>query len=91
MPRELKHFGCAFKCGKTGSQRKRIVEHEKVCFSNPATKSCKTCVLFFRGEPMEWDTGHFVMAHCEHEDGPGNFEGDDAAKLRTNCELHERK
>jgi hypothetical protein len=58
MPRELKTWGCDFRCGKTAQNRKRIEKHEQTCFSNPARRACKTCKhdCFTKYvDPSEWD------------------------------------
>lgn len=38
------YWGCRFKCGQKHSiNRDWIATHEKICFVNPDTKSCRIC------------------------------------------------
>lgn len=44
MPIEYKVYGCKFKCGKKHiSSKKKMEEHEAICWANPENKSCRTC------------------------------------------------
>lgn len=43
MPEQIKAYRCRFRCGKIGTQKRRIEEHEGWCFWNPQSLSCKTC------------------------------------------------
>ena len=44
MPREVKAYACKFRCGRNVTTKKKsIIEHEKRCFGNPETRSCKAC------------------------------------------------
>ena len=44
MPVSIDAYACRFRCGRIGTKRKAIADHEARCFRNPATRSCKTCV-----------------------------------------------
>ena len=43
MPEPMKAYRCKYRCGKIGTQKSRIKEHEAWCFHNPQSMSCKTC------------------------------------------------
>ena len=44
MPRKVTAYGCKFKCGHRITSKKVTIEmHERKCFGNPDSKSCKTC------------------------------------------------
>ena len=56
MPEKMTAYRCAHKCGrKILANRKEMVEHEKRCFYNPSTKSCKTCIH------SENDEGYYCL------------------------------
>ena len=46
--REIKAFHCDY-CKKYGKYKGNIIAHERICFHNPDTKSCATC-LFLKQE-----------------------------------------
>lgn len=55
MPREVKAYACAFRCGGRVSTRLKSVEaHERTCASNPARRACRTC-LHQRGGLDPWE------------------------------------
>ena len=63
MPREVKAYLCAFKCGRHATmQRKTIERHEAICWLNPEARACKTCAhhLVERGDDPEFDRGVMV-------------------------------
>ena len=43
MPEPMKAYRCKYRCGKIGTQKARIAEHEEWCFRNPQSRSCFTC------------------------------------------------
>lgn len=44
MPIEVKAYKCSHGCTRRILQdRSAMVRHEKTCFLNPETKSCRTC------------------------------------------------
>lgn len=52
MPRELKAWGCSFRCGhRVSTKRASIERHEKTCKLNPARRACATC----RHEQVEYE------------------------------------
>ncbi len=62
MPRPVKAWACEFGCRiKVQTNKDRILHHEAYCFNNPATKSCRTCVLFDQGDGDEY------QPYCEGE------------------------
>ena len=64
MPEKITAYRCKFRCGhRVNTKKESILEHEKICFSNPKRRACKTCLY--------WDfdeDGRF----CEKEKIPGN-------------------
>ncbi len=87
MPVSVKSWACVFRCGKVGTQKKRIVKHEKECYNNPLVRACKTCR---HNEELEnspdiglfggWDCAVDMLA----ETGP-------ESKARANCIAWEPK
>ena len=55
MPRELKTYGCDFRCGYLCTKRQKIVEHEPNCFRNPARKACRIC----KHNTLDRETGYY--------------------------------
>ena len=44
MPVAITKYTCAFKCGaKAMAKESHMAGHEKKCWNNPETKTCKTC------------------------------------------------
>lgn len=58
--KEFKAYQCGF-CSKYGKQKSRIQKHEDMCFHNPATRSCATCIHLKQKEfkPHTNDTAPF--------------------------------
>lgn len=46
----VKRYRCAW-CPKSWSRRATTVAHMKICWSDPAKKSCRTCAHFERARP----------------------------------------
>jgi hypothetical protein len=42
-PIQYTKWSCAFKCKKAFLSRKKAIEHQQECLSNPENRSCKTC------------------------------------------------
>ena len=89
MPREVKAYGCEFKCGKkVVLSKKSIIEHESRCFHNPEKKACVTCVYFEREQDDNGAEGAYnqswVNLLC-------NAKEECIDKLQSNCELHKPK
>ena len=90
MPREVKAYGCEYKCGKkVVLSKKSMIDHESRCFHNPEKRACVTCVHFDRekdGNGMEGTSQNeeWVNLVCHATD-------DYLAKLQNNCKLHEPK
>lgn len=86
MPIERKAYSCKFKCARNVIlSRKAMAQHEDRCFSNPSTRSCKTCANFESyfdscGVP----NSGFRVTQCEAN--AMKYDGDDSAILRTNCD-----
>ena len=86
MPREVKAYGCDYKCGrKVVLSKKSMTDHESRCFYNQAKKACVTCFYFEQeldDNGAEGEYNHswvnlICHANDEHMD-----------KLQYNCELH---
>jgi len=44
MPREVKAYGCEFRCGhRVNTKRATMERHEEICWKNPARRTCLTC------------------------------------------------
>lgn len=56
MPKELRYFGCEFAlegCSRRPLKtRKRIEEHEKICWFSPSNRTCATCGYSFYEREM---------------------------------------
>lgn len=63
MPRELKTWGCDYRCGYTNTKRAKIEKHEKTCFCNPGRRACKTCKHDYK------DPHDSEGCYCDHPDG----------------------
>lgn len=80
MAKEIKAWACSFNCGRAVlTKRKAMESHEARCFSNPASKSCKTCSLQ-RFEPRDEECGIAGGFYCEDDRIPRD------QTARTNCE-----
>ena len=44
--RTVEYFTCQFKCGKLATILSTMEKHEKICFCNPETKSCRICTHY---------------------------------------------
>tara|TARA_R110000787_G_scaffold140618_2_gene254145 strand:- start:513 stop:788 length:276 start_codon:yes stop_codon:yes gene_type:complete len=89
MAREVKAYGCDFKCGrKVVMSKKSMTDHESRCFHNPEKKACVTCAHF---ELEQDDNG--MQGSCYHSWNipTCNATGEHLDKLKNNCELHELK
>lgn len=42
MPEQITAWKCPW-CGMISRYKANVVRHEKMCYSNPATRSCSTC------------------------------------------------
>jgi hypothetical protein len=53
MPIERKAWSCKWKCGRqVVLSRDAVARHERICYHNPATRSCVTCRHFNHDD---WD------------------------------------
>ena len=89
MPREVKAFGCEYKCGKKVVLSKAsMVDHESRCFHNPEKKACVTCVHFEKEHDNNGVEGAYfnswVNLLCHAKEEP-------LTKMQNNCELHQAK
>lgn len=77
MPREIIKYLCDFKCGtKAKSTIPDINYHEKICFKNPARKTCSTCVHEIYRLDSDY-TGSWMHRDCKNK----NVDFDAAFKL----------
>ena len=90
MPRQVKAYGCEYKCGqKVVLSKESMISHESRCFRNPEKKACATCKHFEKehdSNGME-GTGYldeWVDLICHAKD-------ECMDKLQNNCDLHELK
>jgi hypothetical protein len=84
MPIKVTAWSCKFKCGaKVQTVKNRIVDHEKRCILNPATKCCPTCKHNYKewethyechrfGEPIDYE---YPIWCCEIEKFPCDEKG----------------
>lgn len=89
MAREVKAYGCDFKCGrKVVMSKESMIDHESRCFHNPSKKACVTCIHFEREDDDNGAEGAYnqswVNLLC-------NAKEVCLDKLQNNCELHEAK
>ena len=72
MPREIKAYACKYKCGHRINTKKEAIEfHEKICFSNPKRKACKTCKYWVKYEHVDCVIGYlkdneYGVYDCPH-------------------------
>ena len=92
MPREVKAYGCEFKCGqKVVLSKNSMIDHESRCFRNPEKKACVTCKYFERFNDSNGMEGtsynqEWITLFCN---APKNF--DELSKMQNNCDFHELK
>lgn len=72
---------CSF-CKKTTFHKGSINKHEKICFYNPATRSCATCLWF---SPLILSSGN--PANCLRNVFPADSNNTHSkVKFKTQCE-----
>ena len=87
MPRQVKAYGCEFKCGqKVVVSKASMISHESRCFHNPTKRACITCKHFERIHDSNGMEGssyleEWVDLICRAKD-------ECMDKLQNNCELH---
>ena len=85
MPREVKAYLCAHKCGRNASTNIQGVEnHEKTCWHNPERRACKSCIHYSRGsdyDDTEYGRERWQLEECAHgfQDDEGDF------VIQVNC------
>ncbi len=89
MPRQVKAYGCEYKCGKkVVLSKKSMADHESRCFHNPEKKACVTCEHFEQERDDNGADGPYfnswVNLFCHAKD-------ETLIKLQNNCELYEPK
>lgn len=86
MPREVKAYGCEYKCGKkVVLSKKSMIDHETRCFHNPEKKACVTCAHFER----ELDDNGAEDAYKQSwVNLLCNAKEISLDKLQNNCEMH---
>ena len=89
MPREVKAYGCEFKCGKkVVLSKKSMIDHESRCFHNPEKKACVTCIYF---EKQADDNGAEGVYYQHWDNLMCNAKDECMSKLQNNCESHKNK
>lgn len=83
MPEQIKAYRCRFRCGKIGTQKRRLEEHESWCFWNPQSRSCKTCDHLADVECLklgiDFQHAFKLQTQCRHYDnGVNGIQGVDA-------------
>ena len=90
MPREVKAYGCKYKCRqRVVLSKASMADHETRCFHNPEKKACATCVHLERqhdgngmdGTPYN-ENWINLLCHAKEEC---------MSKLESNCEFHVSK
>jgi len=92
---ETSRWGCDF-CKKTYELKSSALRHEKKCFANPATKSCRTCKHAIkdsdtvyvppRGEEKYGDADfEQSYIYCDAISGLFLMHYDKPCKFHTNC------
>lgn len=72
---------CSF-CNKTSFHKGTVNKHEKICFYNPATRSCATCLWF---SPLLLGSGYPV--NCFKNVFPADSNNTcSKVKLKTQCD-----
>lgn len=89
MPREVKAYGCEFKCGrKVVLSKASMIDHESRCFHNPVKKACVTCIYFEREQD---DNGAEGVYYNSWVNLMCNAKDECMDELQNNCELHKIK
>ena len=85
MPVAIKAYACEFRCGrKVTTNKKAVLRHEEICFSNPAVKACWICKHFGKDyDDNGIDGVTYGFRYCELEK---LIDGQFAKK---DCEFHE--
>lgn len=86
MAREVKAYGCEYRCGKkVVLSKKSMIDHESRCFHNPEKKACVTCVYFERERDDNGMEGQYkdewVNLICNANDTTLD-------KLQNGCHMH---
>lgn len=69
MPREVKAFACEHSCGrKVLISKKRMVEHEAICFLNPERRACQTCANFETYKDSDDSGQKWIVNFCHAEE-----------------------
>ena len=90
MPRQVKAYGCEYKCGqKVVLSKESMISHESRCFRNQEKKACVTCKHFEKEHNSNGMEGtsyldEWVDLICHAKD-------ECIDKLQNNCDLHELK
>ena len=89
MPREVKAYGCEYKCGrKVVLSKASMIDHESRCFHNPEKRACATCVHFERENDNNGVEGPYynswVNLVCNAKD-------EQLDKLQNNCDLYKQR
>jgi hypothetical protein len=93
MPVPIKAYACRFRCGRIGTKQAAVAEHERRCFRNPATRSCRTCGHLGSDSQTVYDPHHGGRPGASDYDVTFPVcEADEtidlrADGLRTGCEL----
>lgn len=90
MVRQVKAYGCEYKCGqKVVLSKSSMISHESRCFYNPKNKACASCKYFEREDDSNGMEGQYehkwVNLLCHYGDGV------ELDRLTSNCEFHKSK
>ena len=89
MPRQVKAYGCEFKCGqKVVLSKASMVDHESRCFRNPKNRACASCKHFEREQDDNGAEGAYNQSWVNLLCNTQEIHLD---KLQHNCKFHELK
>ncbi len=99
MPKEIIRYQCDY-CNKHYSTKGNANKHQKQCFANPKTRSCRTCKNFFSemetvynpnhgGDPGSTDYEVLCFYCSRYEKELNNHELKlGVMRFQTNCKLY---
>jgi len=93
MPRTITAYACDYKCGgKVQTSRKRMVQHEELCFHNPARRACISCRYFESYDDSNGMEHEPQNLHTwRHTECLASEDIDISEKLTHNCDLYVQK
>lgn len=89
--KEITAYACDF-CKKYSKSKSTIKSHERICFHNPLTKSCATCIYYAQEEHETNETGVYQSRPICIK-GERLFIETDKLKvtLKNNCKLWQKR